>query len=570
MSPRHTGFLLRPCRNRGAPWLKWLPTERCAMTAHTDVTPALEPDDSQGSALYGQLLARAQREWAEQRLADLTRTIDAMLALAPDDPVAVRLSGMVAQRLGEHERAATCFQRALSAWPDDPDLQMDLGRTLRALGNASAGIAAMRQACAIAPCNAEAWFDLGEALAADAHVEASIEALRKAFDLAPQNAGVGVSLARILAVSGRMDEAVHEFRRVLQREPGNADAWLGLSNFNTIRFDAADTEQLQAAWEDDKRSEAERERLGFSYARALEDRGDHAAAFDVLVQANASRRRRSTWNAASERRLVDAIRNTFAGELQASPDAAAGNEVIFIAGMPRSGTTLVEQILASHPEVEGANEIKALPGLIGRETRQGRGAFPLWVPGASADDWLRMGRAYLEETARWRKAKPRCVDKNLTNWLLAGAALAMLPAARVIIVRRDPVETCFACYRQYFGETIEFAGDLRDLASYYANFLGLTRFWLERYPDRVLDFEYETLVAQPEASIVRLLDFCKLPPSRECLEFHKTRRAIFSVPSAAQVREPLRAKTARSDLYGSKLDPLRQYLRDAGVLPRQA
>ena len=539
------------------------------MTVHADIPSILKQDGPSHSPLYGKLLARAQREWTQQRLGNLARTIEAMFALVPEDPAAVRLSGMMAQRLGDHERAVACFQRALSAWPSDADLHMDFGRALRAHGEADAGIAAMQQACAFAPDRAEAWFNLGEALAADARAEAAIEALQKARDLDPRKAGVGVSLARILAVAGRVDDAACEFRRVLQYEPGNADAWLGLSNLNTVRFDAADTVQLRAAWEDDKRAETERERLGFSYARALEDRGDYASAFDVLAKANASRHRRNTWNSASERRLVGVIRKTFAGEVQSSSVADSGSETIFIAGTPRSGTTLVEQILASHPEVEGANELKALPSLIGLETRQGQGAFPLWVPGASADDWRRLGQAYLAQTARWRKLKPRSVDKNLTNWLLVGAALSMLPAARVIIVRRDPVETCLACYRQSFGEPIEFAYDLRDLASYYANFLGLTRFWLERYPERVLDFEYETLVAQPEASIGRLLDFCGLPPSDACREFHKTRRAIFSVPSAAQVREPLRAKTTRSALYGSKLDPLRQYLTDAGVLPRQ-
>ena len=539
------------------------------MTVHADIPPVLKPVGQSDSPLYGKLMARAQREWTQQRLADLTRTIEAMFALVPDDSAAVRLSGMVAQRLGDHDRAVACFRRSLSAWPDDPDLHVDLGRALRARGDAEGGVAAMRQACTIAPDRAEVWFHLGEALVADAHADAAIEALQKARDLDPQNAGIGVSLARILAVAGRVDDATREFRKVLQHEPGNADAWLGLSNLNTVRFDAADTEHLRAAWKDDKRTDTERERLGFSYAKALEDCGDYAAAFDVLADANASRHRRDTWNAESERRLVDLIRTAFAGDVQASPVAGSGSEVIFIAGTPRSGTTLVEQILASHPEVEGANELKALPNLIGLETRRGRGAFPLWVPGATADDWRRLGQAYLAETARWRTVKPRSVDKNLTNWLLVGAALSMLPSARVVIVRRDPVETCLACYRQCFGEPIEFANDLRDLASYYANFLALTRFWRERYPDRVTELEYEALVAQPEASIGHLLDFCDLPSSRECLEFHKTQRAIFSVPSAAQVREPLRAKTARSALYGSKLDPLRQYLREAGVLPRQ-
>ncbi len=492
-----------------------------------------------------------------------------MFALMPEDPAAVRLSGMVAQRLGNHEHAVACFQRALAAWPEDPDLYMDLGRALRGRGDAEGGIAAMQQACSIAPDRAETWFHLGEAFFANARAEAAIEAMQKARALDPKKPGIGVSLARILVVAGRVDDAVLEFRSVLQHEPGNADAWLGLANLNTVRFDDADTKQLQEAWDVVKRTDTERECIGFSYARALEDRSEYAAAFDVLAEANASRHRRSTWSAVSERRLVDAIQTAFKGDLPVSSDPGSGREVIFIAGMPRSGTTLVEQILASHPEVEGANELKALPKLIGLETRQGRGAFPLWVPGAAADDWRRLGHAYLEETARWRTVKPRSVDKNLTNWLLVGAVLAMLPAARVVIVRRDPVETCLACFRQCFGEPIEFADDLRDLAAYYANFLELTRFWRERFPDRVMDLEYEALVAQPETSIGRLLDFCELPPSSECLEFHKTRRAIFSVPSAAQVREPLREKTARSAFYGSKLDPLRQYLRDAGVLPQR-
>lgn len=537
------------------------------VTTHADVPPAINPGGLADTPLYGKLLSRAQREWAEQRLADLQRTIEAMFSLVPDDPAATRLSGMVAQRIGNHERAVACLERALLAWPDDPDLHMDLGRALRARGDAKAGIAAMRHACTIAPDRAETWFQLGDALFADAQAEPAIEALQKARDLDPGKEGIGVTLARVLGVAGRVDDAGREFRRVLQADPGNADAWLGLSNLNILRFSAADAEQLRTAWEDPAPTDTEREALGFSYSRALEDRGDYATAFDVLAQANASRHRRDRWNATRERSLVDAIRDAFADGVQASSDADAGREAIFIGGMPRSGTTLVEQILASHPEVEGANELKALPGIIGRETQQGRGAFPLWVPGASADDWRRMGQAYLAETARWRTLKPRSVDKNLTNWLLAGAALAMLPAARIIIVRRDPVETCLACYRQCFGEPIEFANDLRDLATYYGNFLGLTRFWLERYPDRVLAFEYETLVAQPEASIQRLLEFCGLPPARQCMEFHKTQRAIFSVPSAAQVREPLRAKTARSAQYGSKLDPLREYLRDAGVLP---
>jgi len=140
----------------------------------------------------------------------------------------------------------------------------------------------------------------------------------------------------------------------------------------------------------------------------------------------------------------------------------------------------------------------------------------------------------------------------------------MLPAARVIIVRRDPVETCLACYRHSFTDAAGFACDLDDLADYCTGFLRLTRFWLEQYPTQVFDLQYEALVADPEGVIRRMLDFCGLPFDPACLEFHKTQRAVLT-PSASQVRQPLHRGSARSARYGDKLDPLRQRLRDAGV-----
>jgi len=261
---------------------------------------------------------------------------------------------------------------------------------------------------------------------------------------------------------------------------------------------------------------------------------------------------------------VDAIRNAFSNAVSPSPVAASGKEAILITGMPRSGSTLVEQILASHPDVEGANEIRDMPLIVNAESRRRGSAFPLWVHDATSEDWQRLGQEYLARTARWRTTRPRFTDKNLMGWHYVGAALAMLPAARVIVVRRDPVETCLACYRHCFTEEAGFACDLDDLADYCAGFLRLTRFWIEKYPARVFDLQYEALVADPERVIRRVLDFCGLPFDPACLESHKTSRAVLT-PSAAQVRQPLRHDTARSARYGDKLDRLRQFLRDAGV-----
>jgi hypothetical protein len=312
-------------------------------------------------------------------------------------------------------------------------------------------------------------------------------------------------------------------------------------------------------------SPRDRELLGFTFAKALEGRGDYAQAFEEFRAANASRRRRVKWDAAGEHKRVEAILRVFADEGPTQIDPRLGNEAILIVSIPRSGSTLVEQILASHPDVEGANEIKDMKQVIDAETARRNSAFPMWVPDASAEDWQRLGRQYLARTERWRQAKPRFTDKSLVTWYLVGAALAMLPAARVVVVRRDPVETCLGCFRQCFSEASGFACDLDEMADYCGDFLRLTRFWLEKYPNQVFDLQYEALVAEPEAMIRRLLDFCHLSFAPQCLEFHKTVRAVQSLPSAALVRQPLRGGTARSALFGEKLDRLRQRLRDAGA-----
>jgi hypothetical protein len=363
---------------------------------------------------------------------------------------------------------------------------------------------------------------------------------------------------------GQVDAAVADFREVVQRDPGNADGWYGLS-LNTV-LDATDVAHLQQVFARDDLPVRAHYLLGFALAKALEDQDDHARAFEILREANAAQRAgmQVQWDAAEERGFVDAIHGAFARNVAPSPDTTAGREVILITGMPRSGSTLVEQILASHPDVEGANEIKDMPYIINAESSRRDSAFPAWVPDATAADWQRFGQEYLARTARWRTTKPRFTDKNLLGWHYVGATLAMLPSARVVIVRRDPVETCLACYHHCFTEEAAFACDLDDLADYCADFLRLTRFWLEKYPANVFDLQYEALVNDPEGVIRRMLDFCGLPFDPACLEFHKTPRAVLT-PSASQVRRPLYRDSARSARLGDKLDALRRRLREAAV-----
>ncbi|MEW9623862.1 tetratricopeptide repeat-containing sulfotransferase family protein [Rhodanobacter geophilus] len=511
------------------------------------------------------LLARARGEWQQRQSDAAERSIQQVLALAPGNADALRMLGVMAQHRGDQARAADCFRRVLPVWPDDSDLHVGLGIALHELGEIGEAMSHLRRACELAPASASAWFNRGEACWRQAYTDEAIAALQRALELAPAHLPARLSLAKAQASLGQVDDAVAGFREVLRLDPGNAEGWFGLSNLNTVRFDAADVANLRQAWARGGQPPRHRELLGFTLAKALEDQGDYAQAFELFRQANASRRQRVHWNAAGERQRVEAIRRIFAHDMPPPLDPALGHEAILIVSVPRSGSTLVEQILASHPEVEGANEIKDLSQVIDAETRRRHSAFPLWTPHASAADWQRLGKEYLARTAPWRKTKPRFTDKSLVTWYLVGAALAMLPAARVVVVRRDPLETCLACFRQLFTEQSGFTCDLDEMADYCIDFLRLTRFWLERYPGQVLDLEYETLVAEPEPTIRRLLDFCGLSFDPACLAFHKTSRAVLSAPSAAQVRQPMRRDTARSARYGDKLDRLRQRLRDAGV-----
>lgn len=522
------------------------------------------------SSVATRLLARARREWVEHEFEAAERSLTSVLALAPDNPEATRMLSTVALQRGKYAKAVEGFRKVLAVWPDDDDLRIGLGIALYEQGAVDEAVMHLRHACEVAPASASAWFNLGEALAREAHTREAIRALQRALELDPAHGSARLSLARAQANLGQVDAAVAGFREVVRRDPANAEGWFGLSNLNVVRFDAADAAQLQRALARPGLAGREYELLAFSHAKALENQGEYAQAFDVFTQANASRRQRMKWDAAGEHRRVAAIMDVFAKAPHVPLDPQLGREAILIVSIPRSGSTLVEHILASHPEVEGANEIKDMQNVIDEETRRRESAYPLWVPDADAADWQRLGREYIARTARWREHKPRFTDKSLVTWYLVGAAVAMLPAARIVVVRRDPVETCLGCFRQCFSENSGFACDMDEMAGYCIDFLRLTRFWLEKYPDRVLDLPYESLVANPDTEVRRLLDFCGLPFDPACIDFHKTARTVQSLPSAAQVRQPIRRDTARSALYGDKLDHLRQRLHDAGVIPPAA
>jgi tetratricopeptide (TPR) repeat protein len=482
-------------------------------------------------------------------------------ALAPGHPEVLRLSA-VASILGGHAGdAVAALKRALIACPDDPLLLNNLGSALNAMGDTNGAIAAFRRASELAPTLAAVWYNLGKTLKLNAESDAANDALERALALAPEHVAARVVHADNLKALGRIDEAEAAYRTALRHDPDATHAWWGLANLKTVRFDAVDTAELERRFGRGDAAGADRPALGFALAKALEDQDRYAEALEVLHAANALRRRQQPWDAAAFSREIDAVIAAFVNMPRDAPPSSRGSEVIFIVSLPRAGSTLVEQIIAAHPEVEGAGELPDLAGVIAEESTRRGISFPAWVGAASATDWQRLGERYLERTARWRRDKPRSTDKSLLNWPFVGAAAAMLPGARFVHCRRDPLETVLSCYRQWFNQGQAWTYALDDIVAYWRDHERLMRVWRHRLPDAYHALIHEELLADPESSVRRLLDFCGLPFDARCLEFHLSERSVRTA-SAAQVRQPLCRETGRAARYGALLDPLRQSLAD--------
>lgn len=506
------------------------------------------------------LLGDVERSLDRSDLAGAERALTGALALAANHPETLRLAALLQQRRGRLADAeATCL-RALALRPDDAMLVAQLGELKAAAGDHDAAFALLRRATDLAPGDAGIRLRLGIALDAQGMNDEALLVARRVLEIDPKHRLGRLLLARSLQALGHIDETAREYRRLIaDGGPQAYQAWFSLVDLKTIRLEPREIAELKRLESDLRLGDDARAALGFALGKALEDTERHADAFAAFRRANTIKRRSETWNAAAFSREVDAMREAFSGPLAGAP-ADLGREVIFVVGLPRSSTTLFEQILAAHADVNGASELPDLPAVIARESQRRGAPLSRWVREASAADWERLGREYLARTARWRRDRARSTDKLPGNWLLAGAALAMLPGAKIIDSRRDPLETCWSCYKQMFApRLVPYGYDLGELASYWRDYDRLGRFWVERYPGSVRAQRYEALLEDPEREIRALLEFCDLPFDASCLAFHEARRSVRSA-SAAQVRQPLRRDTARAARYGTLLDPLRNAL----------
>ncbi len=463
----------------------------------------------------------------------------------PDDLAALKILADLEFSLGRNADARNLYARCLLLAPGFMTAAYGLAQSLLRIGDYPAAQAQAERLLELEPDSPSYLMLRGAIHVRTGNTDAALPVYQRAVEV---NGGAGrplLSYGNALRAAGKTEEAIDAYRRCIVDQPASGEAWWGLANLKTYRFTSEETSQMESLLETAGLSDHDRLHLAFSVAKSLEDAGEYERAFSRYSLGNALRRAAIGHDSGETTSLVEASRRLFTAEYV---DAAAGlgcerSDPIFIVGMPRAGSTLLEQILASHSQVEGTMELPNVMGIARDLGTEGEGRWPGSLCGVmrSLDGrrWKELGERYLAETMVQRKTSaPHFVDKQPSNFLHAGLILLMLPRARIIDARRHPMSCCFSNFKQHFAHGQKFAYDLGDLARYYSDYVELMAHFDQVFPGRILRVHYEDMVSDTEAQVRRLLDYCRLPFEESCLRFYENPRSVRTV-SSEQVRRPI-------------------------------
>ena len=504
---------------------------------------------------------------SENRIPDAEALLREHLRHYPTDVAAIRMLAEVAARIGRIADSETLLARCLELAPGFTVARQNYAMVLHRANKPEAALREAQVLLAEDPTNPGLRNLKAAILGRIGEFEKSIAQYKAVLADYPQQPRIWMSLGHALKTAGQNAASIDAYRRCIELTPRFGEVWWSLANLKTYRFSGDDIATMRAQLERTDLTNDDRFHFNFALGKALEDAGEYADSFAAYASGNALRRKLIRYDADENEAHVARSKKLFTREFFA---ARAGlgcpaPDPIFVVGLPRAGSTLIEQILATHSQVEGTQElpdVTMIARIIGRRTTRTEGsAYPRALDKFTADELRAFGEQYLAQTRIQRKtARPFFIDKMPNNFAHVGLIHLMLPNAKIVDARRHPLGCCLSCFKQHFARGQNFTYDLGELGRYYRNYVELMDHFDTVLPGRVHRVFYENMVEDTEGEVRRLLEYCGLPFEEGVLRFHENQRAVRTA-SSEQVRRPIfREGMDQWRQYETWLDPLKQAL----------
>ncbi|WP_219893546.1 tetratricopeptide repeat-containing sulfotransferase family protein [Aquisediminimonas profunda] len=471
--------------------------------------------------------------------------VRSFLMQVPDHPAAMRLLAELGTRMGEYEDAQFILEKCKELNPGYLQARFDLADVLGKRFHYEHALREAEELVSVESQNPNFLMLRANLLLQTGETDLALQEYQTLHDREGDNIRVSLTLGHALKALGRIEEAISAYRQTYGLKPDFGDAYWSLANLKTYRFTDGELGSMISEEANPAIDRDDRIHLCFALGKALEDRGDFARSFEYYARGNALRQEVVGYRAAAVTREIDEqIAHCTSGLFAAkSGSGCVSEDPIFIVGLPRAGSTLLEQILASHSMVEGTTELPDIMAIAsrlnGRQEQSEADRYPGNLAELSVEELGALGSGYIKSTqVHRREGKPRFIDKMPNNFRHIGLIHLILPNARIIDARRDPMDCGFSVFKQLFAQGQDFSYDLDHIGRYYRDYVRLMDHWDTVLPGRVLRVQHEDVLDDLEGQVRRILDYCGLPFEQSCVEFHRTERAV-RTPSSEQVRRPI-------------------------------
>ena len=452
---------------------------------------------------------------------------------------ALRFMGILAFKSGNHDIAEAMLTKALKLDPTYSLVWANLAQVFSVTGQLDKAKKSFKNILNMEPKNGLIWAEYGTVLTKLANYEEGRNAYLKALEFKPDSPRVHLSLGHVYKTMGEIDNSIDSYKNTILQNNLSGEAYWSLANLKTYSFSENEIIDMEKTLKGDM-SDIERSQMHFALGKAYEVNKDFDKSFKNYYEGNKVKKALIKYSSDDTTDKTKRILNFFNQEniQKLAKSSIQDRDPIFVLGMPRSGSTLVDQIISSHSKVDGTQELPNIIKIAGELNTNNQNNYPDVLKELDESKLSNLGKDYISETAWARDSAPFFIDKMPNNFIHIGLIKTILPNAKIIDTRRDPMDTCFSCFKQFFARGQLFTYSLEDLGNYYIDYIRAMNHWHNVYGKDIYTVHYNNVINETEETIRELIDYCELPFEKECLEFYKSSRPV-KTPSAEQVRQPI-------------------------------